>query len=103
MLHEPVCFRRKRRVADGGRRIAPSFSIQHFFNRNQSCQLSTRNKFALLEKPVFKKRYIYIYILTMLPPLIIVYRAVSSTKRRKKKKEEVDGINYRQIDYGWAF
>lgn len=103
MLHEPVCFRRKRRVADGGRRIAPSFSIQHFFNRNQSCQLSTRNKFALLEKPVFKKRYIYIYILTMLPPLIIVYRAVSFTKRRKKKKEEVDGINYRQIDYGWAF
>lgn len=33
-----------------------------------------------------------IYILTMLPPLIIVYRAVSFTKRRKKKKEEVDGI-----------
>ena len=77
-----------------------TFSIQHFFNRNQSCQLSTRNKFALLEKPVFKKRYIYILTL---PPLIIVHRAVSSTKRRKKKKEEADGINYRQIDYGWAF
>lgn len=41
--------------------LRSTFSIQHFFNRNQSCQLSTRNKFALLEKPVFKKRYIYIY------------------------------------------
>lgn len=81
--------------------LRSTFSIQHFFNRNQSCQLSTRNKFALLEKPVFKKYSIY--ILTTLPPLIIVHRAVSSTKRRKKKKEEVDGINYRQIDYGWAF
>lgn len=40
--------------------LRSTFSIQHFFNRNQSCQLSTRNKFALLEKPVFKKRYIYI-------------------------------------------
>lgn len=50
----------------------------------------------------YLKNGIYIYILT-LPPLIIVHRAVSSTKRRKKKKEEADGINYRQIDYGWAF
>lgn len=55
-----------------------------FFNRDQSCP---RNKFAYrsLEKPVFKKMDIYIYIYLredaqLLSPLII-YRAVSSTKK----------------------
>lgn len=57
-------------------------TMQHFFNRDQSCP---RNKFAYrsLEKPVFKKMDIYIYLredAQLLSPLII-YRAVSSTKK----------------------